>query len=118
VRRHSGQWAGVPRKGKAEREVIKTILDTLKTPEYQDVYPMFRRTAAFSSQPWDSLCVVAGNRKYWDILSVKLLRFALFDKFIKEPVSNLFPVFIVIIGHKILNKIRQFKYFLHNHLKL
>lgn len=111
VRRHPIQWGStMSRKQNLEREVVKNIIGVLKNTKYQDVYPMFKRTVPFSSQPWEALCAVVSNRKYWDFLSIKLMRYALFDKFIKWPIQLLFPQPFIILCHKILNKIRQLKY--------
>jgi len=113
VRRHSNQWgSGLSTKHEFEREVVMKIMDLLRTPAYQDVYPMFKKTGCFSSQPWDALYVAAFNRKYRDFLTFKLIRYGIFDKFIKWPIQTLMPQPFLIFCHKVLNVIRHIKSFI------
>jgi len=91
MRIHPGQFGGTQAsKLRLEREVIKNTLNIVMSPKYQDVLPMFRRAAPFSSYPFEVLKVVAGDKKYRDFISFKLLRFALFDIF-KRGLKMLLP---------------------------
>lgn len=74
-----------------EMEVVKNTMDIVLTPEYADVLPKFQRTAPFSHSSWDVLTLVLSNKKYRRFFSVKLLRFALFDKFIRRMLMRLIP---------------------------
>lgn len=93
IKVHPGQHgASNAKNSKLEREVIRNLIEAAKRPAYRDVYPKFKRTAPFSVYPWEVLMVVSGNRKYWDFLSFKLLRFALFDKIIRRPLLKVLPM--------------------------
>jgi len=92
VRIHDAQYGSVHAKqGRLERGVIKLMIDTLLTPEYTDVLPKFQAVAPFSFYPWEVLMVVLGKRAYWGFFSTKLLRFALFDKFVRRLLLRLLP---------------------------
>lgn len=112
VRFHSGRRFGGSNSqiGYLEREVIKNIIDVVRNPRYSDVLPMFKRTAPFSSRPWQVLRVVISKREYWGFLSLKLLRFGLFDGIIKGWMIYILPPLLVKYCRKIVNTTRWFKH--------
>ncbi|MFC1767482.1 glycosyltransferase family 2 protein [Candidatus Margulisiibacteriota bacterium] len=88
-----GVWQGgnVTGKWHVDRDIIKKAIEKVKTPRYKDVLPMFRRTTAFSQSSWEVLMVVIRNKDFWDFMSFRLLRFALFDKFVKRTLLKILP---------------------------
>jgi len=92
LRVHSDQYgASNASKSNLERKVIINIMDIVRTPPYNDVLPAFKRTAPFSSYPWEVLMVVLSDRKYREYFSFKLLRFALYNRFISRGLRNILP---------------------------
>jgi hypothetical protein len=94
-REHTRQY-GRPNAGKPEREraVIKNILGALKQPAYADVAGAFEKTAPFSKFPWETLKVVLGDSDYKKYLSLKLVKYALLDKFVNRTLVKIFPPFV------------------------
>jgi glycosyltransferase involved in cell wall biosynthesis len=93
TRKHGLQYGGYMTKSSlSEREVISNSINMVRKPEYKDVLPMFQKTAPFSLYPWEVLSVVMRNRSNWNFLSLKLIRFALFDKFVRRLLLRLFPM--------------------------
>jgi glycosyltransferase involved in cell wall biosynthesis len=93
IRMHPKQLGrSMSRKSSLERENVKRMIGVVRQPEYSDVLPMFKRAAPFSSHPWEVLMVVLGKRSYWEFLSFKLIRFALFDKLIRRALLRILPL--------------------------
>jgi hypothetical protein len=100
MRIHPGQYGRtMSEKGRLEREVIKNMIDLARSEKYQDVFPMFKRTAPFSSHPVETLRVVISDRKYWPFISFKLLKFSLFE-ILKMGLKKIFPdkMYCIIAG--------------------
>ncbi|MFC1559521.1 glycosyltransferase family 2 protein [Candidatus Margulisiibacteriota bacterium] len=98
VRFHSEQYGGpAKRGGKAERDVIKNILDAVQRPEYSDVLPLFKKAAVFATYPypWEALQVVISRKRYWGFFSLKLLRYALFSM-VKKGLLSILPASFVL----------------------
>ena len=99
VRAHAAQYgASSAKNSKLERELIRTLMDSIQTSPYRDVLMKFERTAPFSVSPWDVLMVVISNKKYHKFMSFKLLRFAILEPIIKQ-LSNIVlisPVIFII----------------------
>jgi hypothetical protein len=77
-----------------EREVIENMINLLKTKEYHDELLIFKSNAAgMSVFPWQVWRVVASNVKYWDFISLKLLRFAFLD-LVKGLIKGILPPFV------------------------
>ncbi|MCX5751935.1 MAG: glycosyltransferase family A protein [Candidatus Saganbacteria bacterium] len=94
MREHPSQYGSSnAKKSEFERPVIKAMIEVLlNEAQYKDVLPRFKKVAPFSVYPWEVLMVVLSSMKYRGFLSFKLVRFALFDKFIRRPLLFLFPV--------------------------
>ena len=90
-RTHAGQYSQGLVPGEKEREVIRQTLQVVTSGKYDDVLPSFKQTAPFSCFPWEVLMVVIKERKYRDFLSLKLVKFALIDKFVKRTLKLFLP---------------------------
>ncbi|MDD5593264.1 MAG: glycosyltransferase family 2 protein [Candidatus Margulisbacteria bacterium] len=97
-----------------ERDVIRSQLKTLELPQYKDVLPQFRQAAPFSVYPYEVLRVIITNPKYWDYFSLKLLRFALFDKLVRRALIRLLPMSF---WRRVLRQVKLVKYHLMRRLK-
>jgi glycosyltransferase involved in cell wall biosynthesis len=116
MRVHKYQYAAnMAKRYNLERRVIRKLIETAKSTDYKDVSGMFRQTAPFSTYPWEVLNVVINNRKYWDFLSLKLIRFALFDKLIRRFLMKLLPVSF---WRKVLRNIKLMKYAILHLMKI
>ncbi|MCX5751937.1 MAG: glycosyltransferase [Candidatus Saganbacteria bacterium] len=90
IRVHALQYGGGGGKRFQDREVIAKTIDVLMNIKYQDVLPMFQKTAGFSQSPWEVFVTILFHKKYWNFLSLKLLRFAFFDLF-KRKIMVILP---------------------------
>jgi len=108
LRKHENQYSSRKfRPLSVELEMVKSAMDILLTPEYSDVLPKFEKTAPFSHRSWDVLMFVLKNKKYRRFFSLKLLRYALFDRFIRRMLLLLFPLSV---WRPILNRYRRLRY--------
>jgi hypothetical protein len=93
LRKHENQYSAKKfRPLNVELEMVRSAVDIVLTPKYSDVLLMFKRTTPFSHSSWDVLNLVLSNKKYRGFLSIKLLRFALFDKLIRRILLRIFPI--------------------------
>jgi glycosyltransferase involved in cell wall biosynthesis len=110
MRMHKAQYGYTnAQKGELEREVIKDTIELLKSKQYKDVLPMFKKTAPFSAFPWEVLRVVLASKAYRDYFSIKLLRYALFDRLITRAVLKMVPL---TVSRRLLAISRKIKDFL------
>jgi len=93
MRRHENQYSSKKfRPLDVELGMVRFAMDTVMSPGYEDVLPRFKRTAPFSHSSWDVLKLVLGTKKYRGFFSLKLLRYALFDRFIRRLIIGLLPM--------------------------
>lgn len=108
LRKHAKQYsAKVSRPLSVELNMVSRAMDILLTPEYADVLPKFKQTTPFSHRSWDVLKLVLSKRKYRCFFSVKLLRYAFFDRFIRRMILPILPMRLWRI---ILNEYKYLKY--------
>jgi len=72
LRRESYGSAGL-KNWEKHKDVIAGTLDMLRTPRYSDVLQKFKESCCLASYNMPLLRVLAGNRKYRDFLSVRLV---------------------------------------------
>jgi glycosyltransferase involved in cell wall biosynthesis len=93
LRRQKDQYSSKKfRPIKVEMEIVSHAMDILLTPKYADVLAKFKRATPFSHCSWDVLKLVLSNKKYREFFSMKLLRYALFDRFIRRILLFVLPM--------------------------
>lgn len=108
LRKHENQYSSKKfRPLTVEMEMVRSMMDILLKPEYADVLPMFQSTAPFSHRSWDVLKLVIREKKYRGFFSLKLLRFALFDRFIRRL---LLPILPMRVWRVLLGQYRKMKF--------
>jgi len=111
MRSHAEQYgASRANKSQLEQELIRTLMDSIQEPQYNDVLQKFERTAPFSVSPWDVLMVALSNKKDRKFLSFKLLRFAIVDGMIKKPLYSILPHHLFNLLRSAVNWTRYIKY--------
>jgi hypothetical protein len=60
-----------------QRKVLEHMLDIAQSPSYRDVLPMIKQSAVFSFFYFAMLRVILSNPSYWEFLSLRLIRNAL-----------------------------------------
>jgi hypothetical protein len=58
----------------AQRDVLRHLLNLLKSPEYRDVLPLFKRSGVLSVFGWPILRVILNDKNHRDFLSIRLIR--------------------------------------------
>ena len=89
-----------------ERKLVRKIMDTVMEPEYADVLPAFRKTAPFSSHPYDTFRAVMSSGKYRGFLSIKLVKFAL-DDVLRRMMIAVLPVRVTRAVQGCFNALRR-----------
>ena len=69
---------------KRYKEVLKNIMELLKTSEMTNVFPKFKESYALASLQMPMLKFLLINKKYWDCLSPNLIKLILWREFKKE----------------------------------
>jgi glycosyltransferase involved in cell wall biosynthesis len=108
---HAKQYSAGIKNIELERQVIRNILDELLSPKYHDVLPQFKRTAPISCYPWVVLNEALRSKKYRGFVSSKLIRYALYDKFIRQPLRALLPASWT---RKAINSLKRLKLLLRS----
>ncbi len=106
---HPEQYGGSRAKiGRLEREIIKKEFDIICSPGYRDVLPMFERTAAFSTSPFQVLRTAMMDRKYRRFVSFKLFRYA-FNDLVKRLLWIILYPISKDLYWRVLNRARKLK---------
>lgn len=82
----------------AQREVLNHILRYLKSPDYRDVLPFFRRGCVFRPLGREITRVIFGNPEHWDFQSLSLIPFRLM---IRDMIGSVTPSALKCLYHRI-----------------